>query len=292
MRDVLQLLGLAAVACATYFAQHEWRRSDPPHPEPVPAAQTPAPEPALPRPEQVVHVFVALCDNRNQGIVPVLERLGNGQDPANNLYWGAAYGVKTFFRRSPHWQPAVIAPAGGESELRDRAAFVLPGEPPVILVAEAYDGAHMEAALRDFFGAAAGRHDAHFEILVDGDPRIIKAGGESDLVAFVGHNGLMDDDVELPEPRDHDKPYGAIVLACKSAPYFEDRLRGLGCRLFVSTTGFMAPEAYTLDAIVRSWAAGESAKALRHAAAEAYARYQRCSIVAAERLFGLPANTR
>ena len=29
---------------------------------------------------RVVHVFVALADNENQGIVPVSPRLGNGED--------------------------------------------------------------------------------------------------------------------------------------------------------------------------------------------------------------------
>ena len=43
----------------------------------------------------VVHVVVALCDNEHQGIVPVPATLGNGQDPRNNLYWGALYGVRT-----------------------------------------------------------------------------------------------------------------------------------------------------------------------------------------------------
>ena len=46
-----------------------------------------------------VHVFVVLCDNKNQGIVPVPERLGDGEKPKTNLYWGARYGVKAFFRR-------------------------------------------------------------------------------------------------------------------------------------------------------------------------------------------------
>ena len=38
---------------------------------------------------RVIHAFVALCDNKNQGIVPVQEKLGNGDDAQNNLYWGA-----------------------------------------------------------------------------------------------------------------------------------------------------------------------------------------------------------
>ena len=50
-----------------------------------------APEEPLPKnAARVVHVFVALCDNEHQGIVPVPARIGNGEDPDNNLYWGAA----------------------------------------------------------------------------------------------------------------------------------------------------------------------------------------------------------
>ena len=53
---------------------------------------------------RTVHVFVALCDNANQGIVPVPATLGNGQDPQRNLYWGAMFGVKTFFGKSADWK--------------------------------------------------------------------------------------------------------------------------------------------------------------------------------------------
>jgi len=47
----------------------------------------------------VIHVFVALADNVNQGIVPVSPSLGDGDNPKTNLYWGAAFGVKTFFAK-------------------------------------------------------------------------------------------------------------------------------------------------------------------------------------------------
>src|ERR1700732_4748260 len=53
---------------------------------------------------RTVHVFVALADNANQGIVPVPARLGKGEDAEHNLYWGSAFGVKTFFSRSPDWK--------------------------------------------------------------------------------------------------------------------------------------------------------------------------------------------
>ena len=55
----------------------------------------------------VIHVFVALADNVNQGIVPVSASLGNGDNPKTNLYWGAAFGVRTFFSRNKDWRREV-----------------------------------------------------------------------------------------------------------------------------------------------------------------------------------------
>jgi hypothetical protein len=52
----------------------------------------------------VVHVLVALAGNEHQGIIPVPAFLGNGEDPACNLYWGAAFGVRSYFRRAPEWK--------------------------------------------------------------------------------------------------------------------------------------------------------------------------------------------
>ncbi|WP_211710240.1 hypothetical protein [Mucilaginibacter xinganensis] len=51
-----------------------------------------------------IHVFVALCDNKYQGIIPVPAKLGNGQELDNNLYWGSGYGVRTYFKRSKEWK--------------------------------------------------------------------------------------------------------------------------------------------------------------------------------------------
>src|SRR4029077_11310434 len=63
----------------------------------------------------VIHVFVALCDNVNQGIVPVSASLGNGDDPPRNLYWGAAFGVKTFFTKSRDWRPVPVQTQSSKS---------------------------------------------------------------------------------------------------------------------------------------------------------------------------------
>ena len=52
----------------------------------------------------VAHIFVPLCDNDHQGIVPVNASLGNGQNTRSNLYWGAGYGMRTHFQRQKEWK--------------------------------------------------------------------------------------------------------------------------------------------------------------------------------------------
>jgi hypothetical protein len=253
------------------------------------AGPAPAAPPVLPRPAardwRTVHVFVPLCDNRNQGIVKVPAALGDGQSPDSNLYWGARYGLRTFLSRSAHWKRLDAARPAGRAEVLERAAFrhAAAGGKPVYLVADAYDGARMREALATFLSAAAGGGGETLEL----DGRKLALGGGADLVAFCGHNGLMDLRLESPPRREPGAagPGGALVLACKSRAYFAEPLAAAGCRALLVTTDFMAPEAYTLDAAVRAWAAGAGPEAVRRAAAAAYAEYQKCGAVAAGRLF-------
>jgi len=210
-----------------------------------------------------IRVIVALCDNENQGIVRVPAKLGNGQDPANNLYWGAAYGVKTFFRRSSSWKSEERAKPPDPAIL-DHVVF-RSRDFPVELIAEAYDGAKMSTAVERFFREAA--------------------GGDAELVCFVGHNGLMDRRLGTLPALARIRPKGAVVLACKSRDYFAEPLRSVGCPPLVTTSGFMAPEAYVLDAILRTWASGADSTAMAADAATAYATYQKCPPAAARKLF-------
>ena len=53
---------------------------------------------------KTIHIYVALCDNKYQGIVPVPKAIGNGQDPNSNLYWGCGYGIRSYFKKSAEWK--------------------------------------------------------------------------------------------------------------------------------------------------------------------------------------------
>jgi hypothetical protein len=93
------LLVITVTGCAggARIADAETPRTAPVLTQPLANPDTTAAQNPFP----VIHVFVALCDNVNQGIVPVSAALGNGDNPHTNLYWGAAFGVKTFLQTKP-----------------------------------------------------------------------------------------------------------------------------------------------------------------------------------------------
>ena len=238
----------------------------------------------------VVHVVVALCDNVHQGIVPVPEALGDGQDPGSNLYWGALYGVRTYLSRSAQWTRVHLGRPEDRRVLerivlytemdRDRRAV------PVYIVADAWDGAQIREAMAAYFEMTAGRSAESVTVKHEHETIALSAGGASHLVAYVGHNGLMDFSLEEPvAPDSGSSTRSALALACASKSYFVDHLRSAGAHPLLLTTGLMAPEAYTLDAAIRSWVTDGATAAVRAAAAGAYDRYQKCGLSAARRLF-------
>lgn len=233
----------------------------------------------------VAHVIVALADNEHQGIVRVPQSLGDGDRPQSNLYWGAMYGVKGFLRRSADWR-AVPLPASGDPQVLERLLFrrdlVRDGKSATLyLLAEAWQGRQIAGSIRQFLEMTRGQHAE--TILVEG--REIAAGGAAHLVAYVGHNGLMDFAVpELRQGNGNATPRVAVVLACYSDDYFSKLLRPHAAPL-VMTDSLMAPEAYVLDAVVTGWFAGASPDEVVGQAASAYARYQKISDRSARRIF-------
>ena len=51
-----------------------------------------------------LQVFIALADNRTQGIIPVPAKIGNGDDAEANLYWSCSEALKPVLRASADWK--------------------------------------------------------------------------------------------------------------------------------------------------------------------------------------------
>jgi hypothetical protein len=232
---------------------------------------------------RVVHVFVALADNQHQGIIPVPPALGNGSDPIRNLYWGAAYGVKTYFKASGDWQLLWSGRAHKDAIL-DRCVFKNRSQ-DVYLVADAYEGSQIKMAVTDFLSAAAGIIREQFSEKTSSGDVSFGMAGEADLLVYVGHDAFMDFQIPTIAGSKGTKLRRTIVLACASKPYFSPYIRQTGAQPLLWTTGLMAPEAYTLKAALDGWIAKEDEEAIRHRAAQAYDRYQKCGARAALRLF-------
>ena len=242
----------------------------------------PSPEPSITRKKNAVktiHVIVALCDNESQGIVPVSASLGNGDDPDKNLYWGARYGVRTYFNRSKDWA-RIKSTKASDPKILERIVYKH-SRTSAILVADAHRGSAIKNSTIDFVNYSNGLRIE--EITVDG--KTLQIGGGADLIAYVGHNGLMDFDIPSQEKVEDSGKRDAIILACFSKRYFSKQLDKETTTPLVWTTNFMAPEAYVLHAALDKRLSGKGVKEVELSAARAYSKYQRISEKAGRGLF-------
>lgn len=167
----------------------------------------------LPR---TIHIFVALCDNKYQGIVPVPEHLGRGDDLKSNLYWGCSGGVRQTFSRSPYWIKVSVIPKPRRPIL-ERVVFRHKNS-GAILIADAYEGKYIRSALEDFIAAISGNEVTGQEVNVQ-DLKV-SGGSGSNLVVFLGHNGFMDFQLPSYPMKKGTATRECIVLCCKSEKYF------------------------------------------------------------------------
>jgi len=227
------------------------------------------------------HVLVPLCDNENQGIVPVPKLIGNGLDTKNNLYWGAGYGIKTHLGKRSDWK-LLKSETDVSGDVLERLTFykVFPNGARVYMVADAYRGDRMKACLSDYLNALAGKNRDSVRVNEDW----VKMYGGADLVVFNGHNGLMDTEAKFVKNVDGRKK-DAVAIACISGEYFRPYINYAGGYPLVMTTNYMAPEAYVIEAILNGWASGIEEESIRLKAGDAYNKYQKCGVNGARRLF-------
>ncbi|MCC7232816.1 MAG: hypothetical protein IT242_07730 [Bacteroidia bacterium] len=234
--------------------------------------------------EKIIHVVVALCDNDSQGIVPVPRKIGNGNDPDNNLYWGCGYGVRTFFKQSAEWKTLATV-KNPKAHVMERIIFRHKTN-GAILVADAYRGSRIKECTADLFKNASGNFSETITFIDGGTERKIELG-DARLIAYVGHDGLMDFSLDDYPVKKKDLPIKkeVMIYACMSRSYYYNGVLKSGAHPLIWTTGLMCPEAYTLKATLDGWLLNETGAQIRERAAQAYNTYQKCGIKGARGLF-------
>ncbi len=214
-----------------------------------------------------VHVFIALADNRTQGIIPVPAKIGNGDDAEANLYWGCSKALKPVLRASADWK-AARTERNPTPDVLERAIFSHQSG-KWELIADVYRGSAIKQCLVSFFAALAS--DAPRE--------------QTPLVAYIGHNGLMDFSLPAEATARRGPGRQAIILCCKSQDYFTPHLEKVGATPLLTTTQLMYPGGFILKAVIAGWLAAETPEQIRQRAASAYARNQKISVKAAAGVF-------
>ena len=230
----------------------------------------------------IAHVLVPLCDNENQGIVPTTESLGNGLSLRTNLYWATSNGMKRYFKEKSDWKFLQSIIYDKDSTILERVVFKkkYKNGVEVILINDAYRGDRMENCLIDFFHSLSG--ELTDTVFVANDTLLINSG--ADLVAFNGHNGLMD--VAVDEFYNQDgKQKDAVVIACSSMYEFNYRLNMMQAYPLVMTTNLLYPGAFVMEGVINNWALMKSDEEIRLSAGDAYHRVKKCGVNGARNLF-------
>lgn len=249
----------------------------------------------------VAEVHVPLCDNTI--IRCGNAKLGDGEHPETNLYWATTPGFGRWFaRRGGGWQrvqlasadtgdPDVLAAHVYRRTVRASPAWRKAGAPArfeVAVVVRAWRGTAIDRALAAYARDASGG-PARTVALADGTT--LAAGGAAQLVAWVGHNRLMDlDTFAWPEPAA--TAQGTIAIACHTAAYMADVVPGASRVPLLMTRDFLFANAAPLEAAVLAFARGDGYARIRADAAAAYAGVQKRPVARVAGAFTNPADRR
>jgi hypothetical protein len=160
----------------------------------------------------VVEVHVPLCDNSL--IDCGNKKLGDGDNPDTNLYWATTPGFGLWFARRGAGWTRVAKTRGAATGHKDvvaievyrrtvtaPAAWKKKGAPATFeldVVIHGWRGKAIDTALGEYASDVSGG-PARKVTLDDGST--LRAGGAAQLVAWVGHNRLMDlDEYTWPKP--------------------------------------------------------------------------------------------
>lgn len=235
----------------------------------------------------VVHIFVPLCDNEHQGIVPTTASLGNGFSLRTNLYWATTNGMKRYFKEKKEWKfIESIKDVYKDSVVLERVIFkrTYPNKATVYVVADAYRGDKMLATLNHFARAMSNNYTKKITLP---DNNTINIHGGADLVVFNGHNGFLDFPEGTPTPfyNTTKSQKDMVAIACFANEYFEREALRAQAYPIVRAKSTLHPGAFVISAIIDDWAMLEPVEAMRLSAGKAYCEIHNCSIKTSKNLF-------
>ncbi|HEU0030534.1 MAG TPA: hypothetical protein VFQ53_07875 [Kofleriaceae bacterium] len=250
----------------------------------------------------VVEIHVPLCDNSI--IACGNAKLGDGDNPDTNLYWWTTPGFGSWFARKGTGWKRVLKQRGEATGDKDvvavevyRRSITAPaawqqrgvGKTfPLVLVIHGWRGKAIDRALAAY---AADLSDGPARTVTLDDGSKIAAGGAAQLVAWVGHNRLMDlDDYAWPKPPA--RPIGMLAIACATAPYMEADVAGSSRVPLLMTRDLLFANAAPLEATVLAFVTGGGYARMRADATAAYAKVQERPVAKVAGVFTNPADRR
>lgn len=219
----------------------------------------------------VAHILVPLCDNEHQGIVPTSASIGDGMKPDHNLYWATSKGVKRYFKELKDWELQRLD-YDPSKDILQRVIFKksFANGAVVYIVADAYRGDRMPECLDDYFNSLS-EHKKD-TLIINNDT--IGINGSADLIAFNGHNGLMDENTTFEKATSQTRPKDAVSISCASRGYFKAMYLETNSYPLVHTTNLLYPGAFILEGIINKWAMLESDIECKKAAGDAYYKHK------------------
>lgn len=220
-----------------------------------------------------VHVYVALCDNDAQGIVPVKNAsICDGDTPERNLYWRTGGGIASYARAQRYRELEYTVLPDGPIAIRARYAKELAAggalrargitRVPVELTALAYRGARIDRAMFDFVAAVHGT----------GPPN---AGDPPHVIGYIGHDYFLDayDPLELARARSGQSrvQQAVFALSCLGQRYIRPVIERPNAHVLVLNRGLTYPGAWTVGGLLTGLARGDSHAGIHRLAARAFA---------------------
>jgi hypothetical protein len=238
----------------------------------------------------VATIYVALCDNDAQGIVKVRNRrICRGDDPEQNLYWATAGGLSATLKAAGWKRLSVEWFADGDLAVKSLwRKSLTPGGAlrargirrpiEVFVVGLGYRGVRIREAMVDYLEAV--NEDRVTLEVADG--RQIRSGGESHVVAYIGHDYFYDISDWAPllslNRGDSTLQKGTLALSCTGHRLIRPAIRRGNVHIFLLNRTLGFPGAWAAEAAITALAGGADGKAIHRAAAEAFAAGMKTSV--------------